>query len=182
MAAIAMAAENTPTQVEEGLQQIFQQLLAIKRSLGVFEEFGEVVDTMQQTMVGMQMQLNTVETTVQQVAVMLVQIGNAVTGLYNHQVTAQQVVAQQMEMAGAVPPQGQHSSGDPWQAHAEGQPPPPNHSPPGWGPPREQGGAPTTQTTTTGQPVSPLLHELGTIPEEGPVLNSPEWEILPDQL
>ncbi|CAK0822214.1 unnamed protein product [Prorocentrum cordatum] len=93
-----------------------------------------------------------------------------------------QVVAQQMEMAGAAPPQVQHSPGDPWQAHAESQPPPPSHPPPGWNSQQEQGGAPTTQTTTTGQPVSLLLHELGTIPEEGPVLDSPEWEILPDQL
>eukprot|EP00959_Pyramimonas_sp_CCMP1952_P012386 261759-Pyramimonas_sp.AAC.1 len=87
-----------------------------------------------------------------------------------------------MEAVSTAPTAGQHSSGDPWQAHAGGQPPPPDHPPPGWSPPQEQGGAPAASTTTTGQPFSSMLSELGPIPEEAPVLDRLEWEVLPDQL
>ena len=74
--------QNAPTsQVEEGLQQIYQGVTEIRRLIGSFEDCAETLDEIHNAVNTIGVTVQHVETAVGQLGHMMVQIGTAVTGL-----------------------------------------------------------------------------------------------------
>eukprot|EP00959_Pyramimonas_sp_CCMP1952_P043209 904213-Pyramimonas_sp.AAC.1 len=81
MVARVLTAQEQLTQVQEGLQQIYQLIIRIFRMMGALEGFGETIDCTQESINHMASTLNTVETAVAQLIHMTLRIRTAVAAL-----------------------------------------------------------------------------------------------------
>eukprot|EP00959_Pyramimonas_sp_CCMP1952_P018809 397539-Pyramimonas_sp.AAC.1 len=108
MVEVVTMAEQQPTQTSEGLQQIFQQVMQIRKMLAAFEDFGENLDTMQEQIQAIGSTLTNVEHSVGQLGQMMIQLGSVLAGI------AQAVSAQM-----AAEPVPFHSQLNHWYGSAE---------------------------------------------------------------
>eukprot|EP00959_Pyramimonas_sp_CCMP1952_P181355 3791890-Pyramimonas_sp.AAC.1 len=77
MTAVATQALSVPSETQEGLRQIFQGIQHIRNILGTFESFAKSLDTLQESINGLVGAVNNVETALQQIGYMVVNIGTA---------------------------------------------------------------------------------------------------------
>eukprot|EP00959_Pyramimonas_sp_CCMP1952_P229429 4796958-Pyramimonas_sp.AAC.1 len=94
MILVATQTQQFPNQVEEGLQQLFQGMTAIKRQLSGLEDFGEAIDTLQESVNTMAGTLSGMETAIGQIGFMLVNVGTAVSAIAHAINGGQQIGAQ----------------------------------------------------------------------------------------
>eukprot|EP00959_Pyramimonas_sp_CCMP1952_P288267 6027729-Pyramimonas_sp.AAC.1 len=84
MIAFATSQENQPTEGQEGLAQILQEVTRIRRVLESQEEFGEVLDSIQTHLGSQATSVGTLQKGMNQLVAMIVQIGTTLAALVSH--------------------------------------------------------------------------------------------------